>query len=35
MKWIIDSLIGTIESIIVFSPGGSQDVEYLVIAFKE
>lgn len=35
MKWIIDSLIGTIESINVFSPGGAQDVQYFVIAFKE
>ena len=35
MKWIIDSLIGIIESIGVFSPGGVQDVEYFVITFRE
>jgi hypothetical protein len=35
MKWIIDSLIGTIESINVFPTGGAQDVKYLVISFKE
>ncbi len=30
-----DSLIGTIESIAAFSPGGSPEVQYFVITFKE
>jgi hypothetical protein len=35
MKWIIDYIIGTIESIGTFSPGGAVDVEYFVITFRE
>lgn len=35
MKWIIDYIIGTIESIGVFYSGGTGDVEYFVIIFTE
>jgi hypothetical protein len=35
MKWIIDSLVGTIESIDTSPPGGFRDVKYFIITFEE